>query len=177
MKKLQAASYKLKPDSGYTLVEAIIYIAILAALTVTFISLLFIMTRSHTKFRLERDIASSASLGLERLAREARQAASVDLASALGSHPGRLLLNTTDENGAATTVDFYLSDGTLMVKQGSALAASTTAARIRVDNLVFRQINTAESSAVKIEMTLSGSRGDISRTAKFYATAVLRGSY
>ncbi len=162
---------------GYTLVEAIIYIAILAILSIVFISLLFTMTQSYTKFRLERDLASSASLGLERLARETRQAKSIDLASTLGSHPGRLFLNTTDSAGAATTIDFYLLDSTLMVKPGSAMAASTTAARVKVDNLVFRQINTAESSAVKIEMTLSSSRGQISRTAKFYATAVLRGSY
>ncbi len=90
---------------GYTLVEAIIYIAILAILSIVFISLLFTMTQSYTKFRLERDLASSASLGLERLARETRQAKSIDLASTLGSHPGRLFLKTTDSAGAATTND------------------------------------------------------------------------
>ena len=162
---------------GYTLVEAIIYIAILAVLAVTFVNLLFTMTQSYTKFRLERDIVSSASLGLERMVRETRQAKNIDLVSTLGSNPGRLLLNTTDDAGVATTRDFYWSLGTLMVKDGSGQAASTTAKNITVDNLVFRQINTANSSAVKIEMTLSSSRGQLTRTVKFYDTAILRGSY
>ncbi len=162
---------------GYTLVEAIIYIAILAVLAVTFVNLLFTMTQSYTKFRLERDIVSSASLGLERMVRETRQAKSLDPASILGNNPGRLLLNTTDDVGVATTRDFYLFLGTLMVKEGSGQAASTTAKNVTVDNLVFRQINTANSSAVKIEMTLTAKRGATARTEKFYSTAVLRGSY
>lgn len=162
---------------GYTLVEAIIYVAILTVLSVTFISLLFTMTRTYTEFRLARDIVSSASLGLERMVREIRQARSVDLSSILGVHPGRLLLNTIDGAGAPTTIDFYLSSGTLMVKQGTGAAASTTAARVNVDNLIFRQINTVKSAAIKVELTLSSARGQLSRTEKFYATAVLRGSY
>ena len=162
---------------GYTLLEAIIYISILAALAVTFVNLLFTMVRAYTDFQLERSLISSATLGLERLARETRQAKSVDLASTLGSHPGRLLLNTTDSAGAATTRDFYLFLGALMVKEGSGQAASTTAKNINVDNLVFRQISTANSSAVKIEMTLTATRGATARTQKFYSTAVLRGSY
>ncbi|MBI4136129.1 MAG: prepilin-type N-terminal cleavage/methylation domain-containing protein [Candidatus Vogelbacteria bacterium] len=162
---------------GYTLVEAIIYVAILAILAVTFISLLFTMVQAYTEFRLARDLVSSAALGLERVGRETRQAASVDPASTLGSHPGRLLLNTTNESGAPKTVDFYLSAGALMIKDGAALAASTTSGLVTVDNLVFRQINTAESQAVKVELTLSASRGSLTRTEKFYDTAVLRGSY
>ena len=171
---LQATSYKLKPSSGYTLIEAIIYIAILAVLAVTFISLLFTMTRAYVNFRLTRDIVSSSSLALERMIGEIRRAEAVNVSSAL---PDRLVLDTTDNGGSATTMVFFLSSGVLMIKEGSGAAASTTSARVVVDNLVFRQTNTPESSAVKVEMTLSASRGEVTRTEKFYATAVLRGSY
>ncbi|MBI2100752.1 MAG: hypothetical protein HYT47_01930 [Candidatus Vogelbacteria bacterium] len=164
--------------TGYTLVEAIIYVAILAVLAVTFITLLFTMVQAYTEFRLARDLTSSAALALERLTREIRQATSVDLGlSAFGPSPGRLVLKTTDETGAPTTIDFYFSAGTLMVKEGSAAAAALTAARVTVDNLVFRQINTVESAAIKAELTLSASRGTLTRTEKFYSTAGLRGSY
>src|SRR3989344_9123849 len=177
---LQATSYKLQANHGYTLIEAIIYIAILAVLAVTFVSLLFTMVRAYTEFQLERSLISSASLALERLVRETRQAKNVDPTSALDSHPGRLLLNTTDDAGVPTTRDFYLSLGTLMVREGigiGSVTASTTAANVSVDNLVFRQINTVNSQAVKIEMTLTAKRGTATRTQKFYSTAVLRGAY
>ena len=162
---------------GYTLIEAIIYIAILAVLAVTFISLLFTMTRAYVNFRLTRDIVSSSSLALERMIGEIRRAEAVNVSSALNIPLGQLVLDTTDNSGSATTMDFFLSNGVLMIKEGSGAAASTTSARVTVDNLVFRQINTPKSSAMKVEMTLSASRGEVTRTEKFYATAVLRGSY
>ncbi|MEK7209109.1 MAG: prepilin-type N-terminal cleavage/methylation domain-containing protein [Patescibacteria group bacterium] len=165
-------------NQGYTLLEAIIYLAVLTVLAMVFISLLFSMTQTYTEFRLTRAIASSALLGLERLTREIKQATSLDLVTSnLGAHPGRLVLNTTTADGTPTTIDFYLSAGSLMVKEGSNAAASTTAALVTVDNLIFQSINAAESVAVKIELTLSASRGQLSRAEKFYATAVLRGSY
>lgn len=169
---------KLQAKRGYTLVEAIIYLAILAGLAVIFIHLLFSLVQAYGDFRLTRDLVSSASLGLERLTREIRLAGALDPSTVLGVHPGRLVLQTTDQNGLPTTVDFFLSGaGALMIKQGSGPAASTTAALVRVDNLVFRQINNLKSQAVKVEMTLSASRGQLTRAEKFYTTAVLRGSY
>ena len=167
----------LKTNRGYTLIEAIIYIAILAVMVVVFVSLLITMTRAYASFRLARDIVSSSETALERLIGEVRNAGGVNASSVLGTDPGRLVLDTTDGNGAATTMDFYLFNDVLMLKEGSNVAASTTSARVKVDNLVFRQINTAESSAVKVEMTLSASRGTVNKIAKFYTTAVLRGSY
>ncbi len=175
--KLQARSYKLEATRGYTLVEAIIYIAILAMLVVVFIQLLFSLTRSYASFRLARDLVSSSGAALDRMISEIRRAESIDVSSTLGVSPGHLVLNTTDEGGEATTVDFYLSNNALMVEEGGGSVASTTSARVTVDNLVFRQITTAESSAVKVELTLSAARGAVTRTAKFYTTAVLRGSY
>ncbi|MBI2097384.1 MAG: hypothetical protein HYT46_00385 [Candidatus Vogelbacteria bacterium] len=164
--------------SGYTLLEAIIYIAILAGLSVLFINLLFTMVRAYTQFQLERNLTSSAALGLERLVRETRQATSANsLASTFNTNPGKLVLNTVDSGGLPTTVEFFLTGSTLMVKAGSGQAASTTAKNVNVDNLIFRQISTVNSSAIKIEMTLTAHRGATARTGKFYSTAVLRGSY
>ena len=168
---------KLPTNRGYTLLEAIIYIVILAVMSVIFISLLFTMTESFNEFRLTRALVSSASAGLERLVRETQHAATIDLASNLGVHPGRLLLNTTNATGLPTTLDFYLLAGALMVKEGTATAVPITATGVTVDGLIFRQIVTAESTAVKMELTLSAHRGALTRAEKFYATAVLRDSY
>ncbi|MEK7585108.1 MAG: type II secretion system protein [Patescibacteria group bacterium] len=171
---------KLPTQRGYTLIEAIIYVAILAMLCVTFISLLFAMTRSYTSFRLAREITDSALIALERMTYEIRRASSIDLAqSTLDTHPGHLTLNTTDENDAPTTIEFYLTaDNILLIEEGGAgQTASTSAARITVENLVFKQINTTEGEAVKVELTLSNNQGQVSRTEKFYTTAVLRESY
>ena len=174
---MRTTNYKLQTNSGYTLVEAIVYVAILAILSVVFINLLLTMTRSYAEFRITRNLNTSAQAAMERLVRSIRNATSVDISSTLGTNPGRLVLNTLDGSGDPLTIDFYLSDDTLMVKEGSGAAASTTAKYVTVDNLIFRKLTTPVSSVVKIEMTLGVNHGAINKTAKFYSTAVLRGSY
>ena len=57
------------------------------------------------------------------------------------------------------------------VDKGFLVSKSTT-----VTNLVFRQITTANSKAIKIEMSLYDTHGVLSRDAVFYDTIVLRGS-
>jgi hypothetical protein len=46
-----------------------------------------------------------------------------------------------------------------------------------VTNLIFKHITTPNSSAVKIEMEVEASFGQLIKTRKNYDTVVLRGSY
>ena len=122
-------------------------------------------------------VIAAAVVSLERMIREIRLANTIASASVFNAHPGHLILTTIDQNGDPATIEFYLSNDTLMIKEGVAMAASSTPASIRADNLVFRQINTSHSKAVRVELTLTDYRSHTPRSEKFYALAVLRGSY
>ena len=114
---------------GFTLLEALIYVAIIALLTVVVVNTAMVMTVTSAKARLKQNILGEGGVSLERLVREIRLADSVDvLGSTLGAHPGVLKMNTivgaSDET--PITREFYLTGSTLVMKEGSADAVPFT---------------------------------------------------
>ncbi len=173
-------SYKLQTDKGFTLMEALIYVAIIALLTVVVVNTAMVMTVTSAKARLKQNILGEGGVSLERLVREIRLADSVDVSgSTFGVHPGVLKLNTiigaSDET--STTREFYLTGNTLMMKEGSDDAVPFTE-NINITRLVFYHIDTATTSkAITIEMTAEDTVRKLTESRTFYTTSVLRRSY
>ncbi len=170
---------------GYSLVETLIYIALLAIIVYALISALVIMTKAYRTTKASKSIENSAMFALDRMVREIRDAKSIDAShSVFGTTPGELYLNTTDTSGTALTDDFYVSGQILRLKQNGVDVGPLTLSGARVTNLVFRSISNAQpsdgtvvSTAVKIEMTIESGTGSSLKSRKFYEAAVLRGSY
>lgn len=163
---------------GFSLLETLFYVAILALSLLAVMQTLAVVTRSYAVFRAAGRIERDAALSLERMMREIRDANDIAAAgSAFGAHPGRLLLNTTTAAGAARAVEFYVNSGALSLKEDGVISGPLTSGNTTVSNLVFRNIATARSKGVKIEMTISSGSGAAARSENFYATAVLRNSY
>ncbi|MDE2217995.1 MAG: hypothetical protein KGJ58_00880 [Patescibacteria group bacterium] len=158
--------------------EMIIYAAILAVLTIVTVNATFSSIKSFAEFRVDRDLNSSAASLMERMTREIRAAHSIDLTqSSLGVNPGRLTLLTKDLSGADTTVEFYVENGTLKIKEGGATMGALTSSSTAVTNFIVRSLSNPKSSAVKSELRLTAARGGISKSGNFYTTIVLRGGY
>ena len=167
-----------KKQSGFTLIETIIYIAAFALLSSVALQATFTSMRAFYKLRLNQSINASATVALERMSREIRNAYDIDLTqSAIGTNPGRLTLKTKDAVGALTTVEFYVTPtNQLNIKVGGVDNGAFVTNTVTVTNLVFQSINTANSKAIKIDMTLHDSRATTTQSTKFYDTIVLRGS-
>lgn len=163
---------------GFTLVEMIIYIAFFAILSVLTVNATIMIMRSFYTLRLNQSVNQSATVALERLSREIRNAYDIDTAnSTLGSNPGRLMLRTKDAVGANTTMEFYVDGANqLRLKEGGIDKGSLVTKTVTLTDLVFRSITTLNSKAVKVEMTLHDSRATTTQAVKFYDTIVLRGS-
>lgn len=175
-------SHPNSPDShrvaGFSLVETLLYVALLALSLLVVMQTLVAFTRSFAVFRAVAQIEQSATLSLERMVREIRDAHDIsDTGSIFGTHPGQLFLNTTTAAGAARTVLFSLNGGALVLTEDGMVTGSLTGSTTRVANLVFRKITTERSKGVKIEVTLMAGSGPAARSENFYATAVLRDSY
>ena len=163
-------------SSGVSLLEMIIYVAILSAVTVLVVGSMLALARSYHSLAISRDINNSATIALDRISREIRSAKSINIAaSTLESHPGQLVLNTKDNAGQDTTIDFYLESGVLKVREGGIERGSLTKQKLLVTNLVFRRIASTSIEAVKIELTLEGSSGPRTKQKTFYTSALLRG--
>ncbi|MFC1757006.1 PilW family protein [Patescibacteria group bacterium] len=154
--------------NGFTLVEILIYIAILAVVSVVIVNSLLVMMKSFHGYRIARFVNVNGAMAIERVVREIRFAGDIGEESILDVSPGKLVFGD---------LEIFVSNSELMLKDGDADAVSLTSDKVQVENLVFKEIETINSKAVKIEVEFKSSRGTYQKTAKFYDTVVLRGSY
>lgn len=165
-------------NAGFSLIEVLVYVFILALILGVVTSSLFSVAKSYRAMKSTSSIDVTAQTVLERMTREIRDARSVsDADSIFNSSPGRISLITTDNVGVPLQIDFYLNNQTLFVEEGGVEIGPLSASSARVSNLVFRKISTGESEALKIEMTVESGQGDSFRSKNFYSSVVLRGSY
>ncbi len=162
---------------AFTLIEIIVYIAILGALIVVAVNTILTIHSSLGAIRLTRLYSSTEALAMERTIRVIRDAQSVDVAaSTFDVSPGVLSLVGSED--PAVTRLLSLSGGALQLKDGAAPDQALTPPGVVVTSLIFRHITGGSvSEAVKVEMTLSASSGRATTTQKVYGTAVLRNSY
>lgn len=165
-------------SKGFTLVELIVYVAILAVVTVLAIQSTMTMTRAFADLRVSRDLNSSATALFERITRDVRSAESVDTAqSTLGTSPGRLMLNTTDTSGTAMTVEYYVESGLVKIRENGVAQGAIMGSHTTIGSFVVRHLTNITTEAVRVEATITATRGDITKTRSFYTTTVIRGSY
>lgn len=164
---------------GTSIIELIIYGAILAFLSVFAINTFLVISSAFGEVRLRRQINANAELIMNRLMREIRFGKSVYASSTLGVSPSRLSFVTfaspmddTEVNG-----DIRISGMNLLLQKGNSGDVQMNTDDVGVTNFVLRQIATTTSLAVKIELALEASTTKRTITETFYGTAVMRGSY
>lgn len=163
---------------GFTLVEMLVYVAMLAILSVLSIQTTLSMTRAFADLRVSRDLNSSATALFERITRDVRGAYDVDEAqSTLGSNPGRLMLSTKDTAGTNTTVEYYVENGLVKIREGGVAQGAIMTTSTSATSFIVREISNVNTDAIKVEATITATRGDITKTRNFYTTVVLRGTY
>lgn len=178
MKSPFVYSSQKKLERGFTLVEMLVYVAMLAILSVLAIQTTLSMTRAFADLRVSRDLNSSATALFERITRDVRGAYDVDEAqSTLGANPGRLMLGTKDAAGANTTIEYYVENGLVKISEGGVAQGAIMTTSTSVTSFVVREISNLNTDAVKVEATITATRGDITKTRNFYTTVVLRGTY
>lgn len=168
----------LTHKKGFSLVELIIYIALLATFSVAMVNTLLILTKSWTTVKISKNIAISATSALERVSREVRNAYNINTSqSTFGGTSGELTLNTQDLSGVDSSVNFSLDSGVLKVQRDSGTADNLTLASTPVTALSFYRIVSGESEAVRIQLTLQMTYRGQTSTQTFYTTTSLRGGY
>ncbi|MEK7647295.1 MAG: hypothetical protein AAB378_02905 [Patescibacteria group bacterium] len=180
LKQIKFRRGGLSGSFGFTLVEMVIYAAILAVISVLVVNTILMMVRSIGFFRSVRDINSSAEISMERMVREVRLAASIDVAdSVLGSSPGRLTLNTIDlVTEIPQKITFLIDSGKISLQYDGEAVRALTSDAVTVSRLVFTEIaNSTSTPAVRVEMSFQAGGGAYQKSDNFYGTAVLRRSY
>lgn len=170
----------MKVSQGFSIIEVLIYIALLAGMCVAIVNTTLVLGRSLYTVRALNGLQTSALNSMERLTREIRGAKRVDDAvgeSVFETSPGRLWVEGTDASGNPTRVEFALSGNALTMVRGGIALGSLMTDTVEVTNLVFHEMKLGTSTAVRVEMTLQSVAGKAVETATFSTTVVARGSY
>ena len=169
------AEEKAVTRRGFTLIEMLVYIAILSIATAIALSSVIAFSDSFINFKISRNITTAALTSMERMTRDIRSANSIDTGSStFDAHPGRLTFLTGEVS--TTVVEFYIDNGVLKVKEDGVEIGALTRSEIVVTNLVFRQLDSGISKAVRIEITLESTVGSSVKSNKFYSTVLIRNS-
>jgi len=159
-------------NRGFSLLEMVVYVAILSAIAVIVVTIVLSFSASWNSLRISRDINASAMSSFERIGRDLRAALDVNTAgSVLNAHPGALTLSDTLQT------EFFLDGGVLRVRENSVDTGALTKESVTVTNLVFRFVTSGSHRGVRIEMTLEGVRGAITKTESFVTFIALRAPY
>jgi hypothetical protein len=97
----------------------------------------------------------------------------------LGAHPGKLVLETF-ESATSTQeniVEIFLDGEEIKIRRNYGESFPLSGGSVRMTNLVFYHALSPNSELVKIELTVSASRGRLSSEKNFTSAAVLKGSY
>ncbi|HEY4500281.1 MAG TPA: hypothetical protein VJH25_00635 [Candidatus Paceibacterota bacterium] len=165
-------------NGGYTLVEMVISIGLVALLLIVIVETAITIARSHERARDYLEINSVAVGAFSRFSRDIRRATAIDVVnSVLGGSDGKIVLNMKRDDGTDDTTVFYLAENRVKEIYNGADRGDVTPTSIDISNLTFRLFTSASTTAVRVEMTASPRASSTVQAVNFYGTYVLRGSY
>ncbi len=166
---------KLLKVRGFSLVEMLVYIAILVFVLLLVIQVVTSLVSSQRTVRTQRAVENAAILSIERIGREVRQADTINTSSSvLGTHPGTLVLEGVDTNGAPRTAQIYFSNGKVMLRENGIDLGALTEDSVTVTSLIFRRFVAGTAEGIRTEITLESGVDNSYRTDTFYSSAVVR---
>jgi len=160
---------------GFSLLEMLVYIAILVLLLVIIINITISVVSFQRSINVQKSIENSAMVSFERMTREVRQADSIDTTSSVfGVSPGILVLNSEDGSGNPRTVEFSLSSGEVLMSENGVSLGSVSQMDTEVTSFILRHFSNSGISGIRIEMILESGTSTHYRSANFYSSVVLR---
>lgn len=127
---------------GFTIIEFIVYIAVLAILGGS-VSTLFLWTlQAHTKAQVLQETTSSAQLAMDRIIHEAREAESLYLSTTTLAQVSFKTVASAPLGEAFGYIDFFLCGDALCIKQEQQTPLALTPNTVEITSLSFTTIST-----------------------------------
>ncbi len=160
----------IRNNKGFSLVEMLIYVTLLATILLLVINTVLSFSSSYRQLAALRAAEHSGIDAMERITRDIRQASSADTSIA-----GALTLVATS-NSVSTTTRFYVQNNVLNVDINGTYYGPLTTSNASVTNITFTLLTNSTSKAVKVDMTVQGISGTVTKTKTYHSTIVLKGS-
>jgi prepilin-type N-terminal cleavage/methylation domain-containing protein len=138
---------------GFTLIEFLIYISILASILVLMVGFFWNIIFGNIKETSYQEVQQNGRFALTKMFQEIRKATKINAPSP-GSSANFLSLAMTDPDLNPTV--FRLKDGKLTISQGGNPAIELTTDRVIVANLLFTNLSYEDTpGTIRIEIEIS----------------------
>lgn len=165
-------------QKSFTLMEILVYVAVLAILVSAVSSYFLWTTRSNAKARAMREVADNARRAMEQMTYEIKEAKSIYTPTTTAN---QLSLETAKylPTGETTSyIDFYLCGTQLCLKKESQNPIALTSDRVKVSNIVFSQVVTSNVPSIQINLKIdyktSATRPEYQASINLQSTVSLR---
>lgn len=138
---------------GFTLIETIIYIAVIGGVFVALASFVLTISGSRNKSYAEQEVNANTRLALSVISHKIKSASGINIgASVFDVHPGILSLAMGSSTLNPTVI--ALSDGRLAITEGAGAQQFITSQRVTITNLVFTNL-TGDSNRGNIGININ----------------------
>ncbi len=135
-------------NKAFTLIETLIYIAILGIVISGFIVFAFSISDSRNKNYVVQEVQANARTALNLISQNILKSNGVN-----NINDSILELSMSDSGDDPTIIN--LNNNILYIKQGSADAVAVTSNEVKITNLVFTDLtSTSDKENIKIELTM-----------------------
>jgi type II secretory pathway pseudopilin PulG len=141
---------------GFTLVETLIYIAIMSIVLVSFITFILSISNSRNKAFVVQEVQANARIAMNIISQKIKTANDVNIGdSVFGADPGVLSLAMQDANKNPTIINLSQDNGILQIKEGTNDPIQVTSSDVQITNLVFSDFTNGTSKEnIKIEISV-----------------------
>ncbi len=146
-----------KKNSGFSIIEIIIYFSILAIISTLVIGNIISLFKNYNVVRANQDIEYNAISILDKLTRDTRDAAFINTSDSLFSvSQGAISLNiaSSTNSTASNTAKFYLNNNKIKYKKDGVDFGNLSTNAVTVSNFKIYYINSSTTEAIKVELNL-----------------------
>jgi prepilin-type N-terminal cleavage/methylation domain-containing protein len=156
----------LKMNKGFTLVELLIYIAIIGMVMTTFLYFGMTIFDYRNKSNVVQEVQAKERLALSLMSQKIRGAKDVNIASStFNVDPGVLSLKMDDSSKSPTIFSLTKADGSLQISEGGTGTTTITSNNALVTNLIFTNLTAtsgiADDIGINITIKYNGSSQDV----------------
>jgi prepilin-type N-terminal cleavage/methylation domain-containing protein len=160
-------------QKGFTLIEMLVYIAILVMVTTASVGFLFSLNKMLDQYRVETVLYRSGSGIMEQIMLALRQADAVNLAGTVEDDPASGRLTVINDTGSTA---FLFTGGELQLIVNGSNLGDVTNDVVTVDDFTVYYYSLGGGEFVRVRLTLTGTVGGVSKQVTLYGGSVVRGS-
>jgi prepilin-type N-terminal cleavage/methylation domain-containing protein len=167
---------KINWDSGFTLIEMLVYVAIFSIIVGALVSFMLLMSQSRINNQIVLEVNGQGTEVVRVITQALRNAVNINT-PATSTSASLLSINTTLASTTPTT--FTITSGVLYKTEGINPSVALTNSKVIVSNLNFSNLSkTATFGTVRVSFTISdnsaSAQAQYNYSANFYASASLR---